>query len=65
MCETHRDLRALRVKSRSSQEEPAEEGVTKRAPRVRGSGPRDDVADAQSKMTTSGSSGQSLSNKFN
>lgn len=56
MCETHRDLRALRVKSRSSQEEPAEEGVSKRVPRVRGSGPRGDVADAQSKMTTSGSS---------
>jgi len=60
MCETHRELRSLRGKSRSSQEDSAEEGSSKRGPRVRGSGPRDDIAESQPKATSTGNGEESI-----
>lgn len=50
MCETHREVRASRVKSKGSEENlEAVAGGKKRGPKVRGSGPRDDgfIADAK------------------
>ena len=50
MCETHREVRASRVKSKGSEENlEAVAGGKKRGPKVRGSGPRDDAFIAESK----------------